>query len=200
MYLPSHCSLSPFWSRKLRSAAKAVAVCCLLAMLIWPVAPGFSEDGVETEYKIKAALVYKLSRFVAWPERHEANVPIFCVAESDPFDAYMEALNGQAGNQRLIQIRHLPDTKDLESCQVVFVSKLADELIQHSIAEGVSGPVLTISDSHGFAKAGGMVEIIRRNQRLGFIVNMQVVKKSGLHIAAPLLQMSTLINEAVKEP
>ena len=170
-------------------------------LLLSPVANVLAEEVSEGEYKLKAALLYKLSRFVVWPAdgKHASNVELFCVQENDPFGKHLEALQEIMPNKRVIKVSYLPnDGAGSKACQLAFTGKSADTSFQHSLEVLVGYSTLTVSDVRGFAKAGGMIEIVRRNKRLGFIINMQAVNQSGLRIAAPLLQMSTLINTEKK--
>ncbi|MCF6183632.1 MAG: YfiR family protein [Bacteroidales bacterium] len=86
----------------------------------------------------------------------------------------------------------------LQTCQVVFISKSTKKTLALYLAQTATKPIFTISDIHGFAKSGGIVEITRRNSRLGFIFNMKSIQQSGLNIAAPLLRMSQRIEEENK--
>ena len=175
--------------------------CLLLGMLIWPATPGYTDRDDNVEFKIEAALLFNLTRFVTWPgaDGKEPNTLLICVAKHDPFVPYLDELHGQMTNHRSIDIRYLVEDADsLQSCQMVFAGKSSREALQRKLPDIASLPVLSISDVHGFAKAGGMIEITRRNNRLGFIFNMKSINKSGLRVAAPLLQMSTLINEENK--
>ncbi len=157
-----------------------------------------------TSNQLKAVLLYKLSRFVTWPAAVEpTSEPLtFCVAQHDDFGAYLDALSMQSFQQGAsIKLTYLPDDMvGINTCHLAFASKSADKSFQQKLATLITHATLTVSDVPGFAKAGGMIEIIRRNHRLGFVINMAAVRQAGLRIAAPLLQMSTLLNLSEKKP
>jgi len=188
------------WRQRLSTVVATMAI--FWAALTYP---SISSHALESddEYAVKAALLYKLSRFVAWPagltaEKGEGEI-LICVVGKNPFAEHLDKLSAQMSKKRIISVQYFTKrTVNLENCQIAFISKSEVGKYEKSLNRIASKPVLTISDMHGFAKAGGTIEIMRRNNRLGFIFNMKSIEKSGLSVAAPLLQMSTLINEKKK--
>jgi len=175
----------------------ATLLCVMVVLLSLPT-QGYTQAS-DDEYAIKAALIFKLSRFVTWPES-EQNSLLICVAGDNPFAEHLNGLRGELSNQRKVDVKYLPhQNQSLKGCQVVFVSKSEMSNFHQRLQTIKESPILTISDIHGFCKTGGSIEITRRNNRLGFTFNMQVLKDSGLKVAAPLLQMSTLINQEKKQ-
>jgi len=173
---------------------------CVFIALLSSATQGYSQTS-DDEYAIKEALIFKLSRFVTWPEsqQNERSTLLICVAGENPFANHLDDLRGEVSNQRRIEVKYLPhQNQSLKGCQIVFVSKSEVDDFEQRLRPISASPVLTISDIHGFAKAGGSIEITRRNNRLGFVFNMQALSDSGLKVAAPLLQMSTLINKEKK--
>jgi len=151
-------------------------------------------DGQLDEHEMKAALVFKLTRFVQWPdETSEKNMGqlTICSFGSDPISPYLDELMGETSHKRVIKILHTDHLKEIRSaCRVLYVSRdqMPDEIYQLK-----NSPVLTISDKLGFAKKGGMIQISRRNERLRFHINHASTVSAGIKISAPLLNMSTII-------
>lgn len=157
-----------------------------------------AESTASTEYQIKAALTFKLIKFVAWPERalqQAGNQIHLCVYGDDPFGQALDKIAERKVHGLPIALnRNIPD-RDAGSCQVIFLNHDSRsknlqlvEALQHE-------PILTISDSASFARNGGMIEIGRSGKRLKFTINSGAAKRAGLQIAAPLLELSTIVGE-----
>ena len=54
-------------------------------------------------------------------------------------------------------------------------------------------PVLTLGETEQFAENGGMIQFTVEGKRIGFKINDSQAKLSKLKIAAPLLQLATIV-------
>ena len=149
-----------------------------------------------TEDELKAALLYKISGFVTWPDDafRDGGKATFtvCGIGEDPLGGALQMLRQRRAADRTIRIRNLADDEiDPGQCQMLFVGRMVTtEKVLASIG---NQPVLTVSDAARFAATGGMIEIYRDQNRFGFRINRNAALASGLQIAAPLLELSTLV-------
>jgi len=168
--------------------------CCLLIFLIIAfIKPVYSEATLE--YKIKAALIFKLSRFIQWPASalKNKNQPFnLCILGQDPFNEAIDALTTRKTQGHPIVI-HRFYIYHKQNCQMLFIST-SERLLYHSVLEKIkTQPILTLSDITNFAKENGMIEINKKGKRFGFSINLKKAKKADLKISATLLQMATII-------
>lgn len=185
-------------SRQGSALVSFVLVAILFGSFSWPAGEGFAAANNQSEYELKVAILYKLSRFVQWPKTEGVKPKriSFCVLKSDPFSDFMAPLQGQYVSKSEIKVRYLAnDGSGLGGCQLVFIGKSLNDAVWPTLKPILTNSILTISDANGFAEKGGMIQITRRNKRLGFVVNMQAINQSGIHLAAPFLQMATLIHK-----
>ncbi len=171
------------------------------ALMVGPAQ--LSAATVADEYELKAALIYKLSKFVEWP--HTANIGQpgnfdICVLGEDSFSSSLEALNSfSIGGQQIRVSSFAPSEAVNDRCKVLFISS-SNPTILSSILESLQGkPTLTLSDTKDFAARGGMIQFTRSNKKIDFRINLASARRSGLTIAAPLLQLAVEIN-SVEEP
>ncbi len=151
------------------------------------------------EYKLKTALLYKLAKFVTWPESGNANAMGefgICVLGRDDFGAALDALSGRRVGEQPIVIHRVGQSEGIrQQCRIVFISRSKRAFV-NDIANALGDrPILTVGDSKGFAKQGGMIEFILANGRIGFRINLGRVEQAGLKIAAPLLGIASIVHE-----
>ncbi len=163
---------------------------CLLASACFGSA---AAADVPNEYRVKAAMIYKLSKFIFWPQDDQSLLRI-CSVGRDVFGSALGALEGKQVRGAAVAVQRPTDIQvAAESCDVIFIS---DDRMQEldTILRALGGlPVLTIGDSEDFAERGGIVELANQNNRIKIIINQTSAKLSGLKISAPLLDLATVI-------
>ena len=80
-----------------------------------------------------------------------------------------------------------------EHCNILFISKSKKAFMASILKNLELQPILTLGDTQDFAQQGGMIQVTREKKRIGFKINLNSVKQSRLRIAAPLLELSTVI-------
>ena len=169
-------------------------VACTVATVVIPWSIVTAESS-QPEYKVKAAIVYKIAKFVSWPTDSFGSqyAPlVLCIAGKDPFGQHIDNLDGQAIRGRPMVVRRVADQDlSVSGCHIVFVSRHSEEAaILRALAHQ---PVLTIGDSSQFANIGGMLGLGIVDDRVSFEINLEAAKKSRLGFSASLLQLATIV-------
>ena len=176
----------------------------LVGMAVLCLVLGFSGIGglnaadADAEYRLKAALMYKMTKFVQWPEVETDDSTagfVLCMLGRDPFGAALDPILQRQVNGKPIVSRMLSGPADAAQCDMAYLS--TDGLARYpgALRQLSSEGVLTVSDQRGFASQGGMVELARRGRRLVFRVNRSVAAQAGIHFAAPFLEIAVLVGE-----
>jgi hypothetical protein len=55
---------------------------------------------------------------------------------------------------------------------------------------------LTVSDIDGFAEAGGAIQFVVQENRVRFVVNLEVATQNRLRVSAKLLALARVINRS----
>ena len=174
---------------------------CTIAVLLAMALPwrSVSAESPLPEYQVKAAIVYKVAKFIGWPSDAfvSSNSPlVFCIAGKDPFGQYIDNLNGELIQGRPLIVRRPKDeAQALRRCHIVFVGDAEDG--QSVIEATADNPVLTIGDTSGFAESGGMLGLSIDNNRVAFEVNLDAAREARLDISASLLQLATIVSSEV---
>jgi len=167
----------------------------LVAMSTLVGMPASYADTPLPEYQVKAAIVYKVAKFVSWPassfDTGEAPLTL-CIAGTDPFGDYINGLEGQIVHGRSLAVRRIEDSEVLTAdCHILFVGE--DSTSVQMLRGSGTRHVLTVGDSPEFAANGGMLGLSIDNNRVRFEVNLDAARESDLTISASLLQLATIV-------
>ena len=146
------------------------------------------------EYDVKAAFLLHFAQFVNWPATafKEANSPlIYCTIGDDPFAGSMDdALRGQTFGSRPIQVQHLKAHDSIGRCHVLFISGSDKKFQMAQLAAAASQPILTVGDTDGFARSGGIVGFLVQDNKVAFEINVGAAGRAQLKIASRLLSLA----------
>jgi len=178
-----------------RACRVAVSWCAALLIATLP-AYAMAEGAVASEYAVKAAIIFKIAKFVSWPEHAFSgrSKPLrVCVQEDDPIAAAMSALNGKPIQGRVFSVQYFNDSPMMsDGCQILFLSN-AHSKQQLALLDVIAGrPILTIGDSHQFTNRGGIIGLEIEHDRVQFAINIAASETAGLNISAQLLQLAKI--------
>ena len=173
-----------------------------LSMSLCMAAPSFAEGEGDKESILKAALLYNFTKFVTWPERSEeegsTDTLVVCVLGGQEIQQAMKSIEGQMVEARSIVVQQILDPENLPWCDVAYFAKTEDAPLEASIDYPRSDkPILTVSDHPGFALAGGVIEIIREDNKLAFDVNLTSARYKSLPLSSRLLSLARNIYDEV---
>jgi hypothetical protein len=144
------------------------------------------------EHDAKAAFVFKLVNFVQWPGAGGDLVVGFIGADATG-DSLQRLAYGKPVNGRRIVVRRMGHDADLKGCQVIFVGA-SEGKNASSVLERLRGSnVLTVGESDGFGRHGGIVNLLLNDGRIRFEVNPHAAERAHLQISSRLLSLATLV-------
>lgn len=158
-------------------------------------------DGSIAEYQLKAAFLYNFAKFVQWPTEASggASAPFtLCVSGDEPFRIMHQYLAGKKVRGQPIAVRAVDSSAGASGCHLLFVSAASVQL-QQALSR-VSGPVLTVGESGDFIHSGGMINLVRSDNRLRFEVSRSVGERAGLKFSSQLLKLATAAGESLGGP
>lgn len=149
-----------------------------------------------SEYALEAAYIFNFIQFTEWPNKKK-NMPVTVLVSGD--DMVRNAMqriavaSNKSGHTRL-RIDPCTDLTCLGRPQVLFIGSDQQAHLQQWLDSSKQLPILTVSDIPGFADKGGMIELIRRGDRLSFRINRKAIADSGLYVSAQLLQLGEIVD------
>ncbi len=168
----------------------AVGICLALA------GKGVAQSAEESN--LKAAFLYNFVTFVEWPENAfpDPESPILIgVLGDDPFRGALDrVVRGERLNQRPLQVRHFSQfSSEARDCHILYVGH-ADQRQAAQVLWRLRGaPVLTVSDTPGFARIGGVVELRVEGGYLRLDINPAAAREADLSVSSKLLRLATIV-------
>ncbi|HSN85930.1 MAG TPA: YfiR family protein, partial [Thermoanaerobaculia bacterium] len=151
---------------------RRTAILALLLALAQLSRPARAQEAYR-EYDVKAAFLYNFVKFVEWPAgafRDDRSPIEICVYGTDPFgDSLDGVVKGETVEGRGLAIRRpaqLAGGAGFEGCHVLFISGSERESARELLAALGSRPVLTVGDTEGFLRAGGMINFVLDDGRV----------------------------------
>lgn len=172
--------------------------------LLWvlgglPVAVG---SEVPADVALRAALIYRFTTLTEFPPPSSTNedsaVRIVVFGQDAVAGPLEKAAEGKKVWGRPLVVSRTASIDGTTNAHVVVLGSApasAAEALLKSLREK---PVLTIGASDNFCAKGGMLNIVRQEQRLGFEVNADAVKRAGtkgLHLNPIVYKLGRTVRE-----
>lgn len=165
----------------------------VLLGLAWPRPAAAQAD----ERAVKAAFVYNFIQFTQWPTTPEEPFTL-CVLGRSPMDEALSRLEGKAVLDGLhLKLQRLANAKaPLTGCHALYLDDSQRAAAEEMLPRLAGLPILTMSDSDGLADRGLVIEIRRRETKLGFEVNLGAARRANLQLSSRLLKMAAYVGGA----
>lgn len=170
-----------------------VLATCVLVGGLWA---GHAASQSATEYDVKAAFLYNFTRFVEWPPdaitRSEAFV--IGILGRDPFgDALDAAVRGKKAFQKEFAIRRFATGREALGSHILFISASEEPRLPLVLRELEGASILTIGETDGFARRGGMIEFRIESNRVRFDINVVAAERAKLKLSSQLLKLARVV-------
>ena len=168
----------------------AIAVCGT------PYAP--AETRPPTEYQVKAVFLYNFAKFVEWPETalSSSMAPLnICILGKNPFDGSLDVIRDKTVRGKSLIVTRNPSIEKLGSCHVLFISASEKNQLSQIIRSLKNVSVLTVGDMEGFTLTGGMINLVMRDNKVAFDINLKSARHAGLRISSQLLRLANTVQE-----
>jgi hypothetical protein len=176
---------------RIRLATAALAATSIAAAAVSPASTAAGQEA--DEYRVKAAIVYNLAKFVDWPPEafSSPTAPLdVCVLGVDPFGPTLDAaFKGHLVAGRTASIRRIGEVEP--GCHVLFVSTSEQKRIGVIVDQLRTRSVLTISEYDGFSRVGGMIELFTDGDRVRFELNVPALEAARLRASARLREIAS---------
>ncbi len=155
------------------------------------------------EYALKAVFMEKFTHFVQWPNT-PVNVFKLCVVGENPFEGALQNLATLTRiNDKPTTFANIDGPDAVPGCTMLFIGNSKQHSLTRILDRLRNSPVLTVSDTPGFARRGVMINFVIKGSKIHFEINPEAAHAAGLKISSRLLKLATitpsLINSENKE-
>lgn len=173
----------------------------LAAILVVALAPVARPQGAKpSEYEVKAAYLYNFGRFVDWPSGspgNDASNFVICVLGQDPFGPALDAtVAGETVAGKAVSVKRVAKPQDATNCRVLFISSYEQARLRQILNALGQTSVLTVSDMPDFASRGGMIQFVRRDNKVRFEVDAAAAERAHLSLSSELLKVAVAVTRS----
>ena len=169
--------------------------CLALLMTGLCVPPGAA---AEAEFLVKAAFLYNFAKFVQWPGEVRGDAFSLCVLGDNPFGGALSSLAGKRVEGREIVVNAVETADAAADCRMVFVAASERDRLGDILPLLEARHVLSVSDMEDFASHGGMIELLKRGNKIRFEVNIASAEAAGLTISSSLLRLAQTVHRKTR--
>ena len=163
----------------------------LLAILVSLAA---AKGAPDREHRVKAVFLFNFAQFVIWPDSAFTGPDdplVVGILGDDPFDTYLDdVVRGEKVNNRLIEVKRYRKVEEAKGCHVLFVSPSEAPRMDEILAALKPTKVLTVGESDGFFRNGGMVNFATESGKIRLKINLEEVQDAGLSVSSKLLRLA----------
>jgi hypothetical protein len=158
---------------------------------IFPTAESAAKN--ETEFKIKAAFLYKFCAYVQWPEhtfpQEDSPIVIAVVDDDNQLAEMLSVVAGRYIVNRPVVIQQIKSSSDLHGVHVLYVSRKSKTTISELITDTKPLPILTVTDAE-VPSTPSIIVFLTINNRIRFEVSLAQSKSAGLKLSSELLSVA----------
>ena len=182
-------------------------VCVSLAFLLFFFCPFASVPVAHDEAlpinDVKAAFIYQSTKFITWPDasfESKKSPFVICVVGDDGIVASIRSIvSGKQIKGRAYEVRHVKSAEEVPKCHVLFRATPKDNSDTACVDRYGGTGILTICDSKGFARSGGILRLYERGHVLKMEINVDVAERAELTISSKLLSLVKVVRDEEKE-
>jgi hypothetical protein len=172
---------------------KYISILSVLALTLTASGQIKPDDGLN----LRAKFVIDMIDEVEWPVENIADTgqkfTISVVGDSAMAARLQELAREAPTDTRRLSVKIASSDADLVVSQMIFIGSEELPVLAQTLKLIREKPILTVSDSKGFAGYGVMVELISNSDKLEFAINKMALKEASLKLSEKLLEKARKI-------
>ncbi len=149
------------------------------------------------EASVKSIVIEKLTHFIDWDKSQDDSEFFKIGYLGNPhFIKDLEELyrKDKFYNKKLVLIEN-PLLEEMNALNAVIIDKDFRGDITGIVKRAQEIPLLTLSNSEKFVEQGVMINLVRKDGKVSFIINYKEIQKSPLHFSYHLLKMGEIYDK-----
>jgi hypothetical protein len=152
----------------------------------------------DREYRVKAAFLFNFTQFVEWPAGalDGTGTPfVIGILGENPFGNYLrEIVAGESVNGHPLTIHQYKNVDEIKLCHILFINPVETSQIREVTTALQGRNILTVSDAASFIQSGGMIRLIKIDNKIRIQVNPVKAKEADLIISSKLLGIADIVS------
>lgn len=165
----------------------------LSGLLLFSVA-SFADGHNERENRLISAFVYKVAKFITWPQIDESSEKTYfnlCVVDNASFSRSLkQAVNSRRIANLEIQVKNVGNELEIKHCHLLYFQGVTEKTVFKFIDKTKNRPILTVANTPNFIEQGGMIAFNKNQNKIALLINNKNAQKEGLIISSHLLRLN----------
>ena len=148
------------------------------------------------ENVIRAAYIERLTRFVEWPQITSRDTGYFKIGvygDAEFYNILKIALIDKSIKSRKVTVIELSDYKEIETCDLCYLSGISYNDIEKIMASANKAGVLILSAGKDYGTKGIHINFYIEEDKLKFEINRKAVSAGNFKISSLLMNNSKII-------
>jgi len=158
--------------------------------------PARAADVSMSESQVKALFLYNFAKYVDWPATafKTPDSPIVIGLYGDAaLQSDLEAIvAGKTVDGHPIVIERIKHAADPGPCHILFI-KTSAALTPEVLQKLKTLPVLTVGESEDFIANGGMINFVKKENKMRLVINLAAAQACNLRISSKLLGVADVV-------
>ncbi len=147
---------------------------------------------------LKGVLFEKIVNFVTWPDLKNSDETkenlIIGVYDESPMYQVLDKLYSDRLIQGMrVKIIKISNLSQVNKCNILYIPKISADKLDNLVEFAKRKPILTLSDSKGYAEKGVHINFYRVENNIRFEINEKAVRESGIKMHYLLLQLAQIV-------
>lgn len=184
------------WSRAAQTRPVLYYYAFAFVFVLLSASLSLAQESRPTESQVEAAYLFNFGKFVTFPSNRGTNSDSFsiCIIGKDPFGESLDStVSGESINGKKVRVQRLVNMQHAESCSILFISSSEESHLPAIVAPAKTLSLLTVSDMDEFAERGGIIQLVRQQDRIRFEVNLATAQESRLTLSSELLKVAVRV-------
>jgi hypothetical protein len=152
------------------------------------------ESSPPTEDQVKALFLFSFAKYVDWPSNafSHADAPIVIGIEGEDLVAenLKQIIEGKKVAGRLLAFKRVTCLRDAQACHVLFISDTEEGRVLESLQSVLNIPIVTVGETEGFLQEGGIINMIKKDNRIRLEINLNAARQAQVTISSKLLAVA----------
>jgi YfiR/HmsC-like len=183
----------------------AARIGLLLAFSLFLGCAAYGQSVSYTESQLKVLFIHNFAKYTVWPQEalsETNNVFTLGIVGNNLPDEALRLIRDKTIKNRDLRIKKfgsvkeaLSQQRELELCQVVFVSASEGNDLSELFKLLKKASVLTIGEADGFLDRGGIINFVVAKNKVNFEINSAAAQRANLKLDTQLLKLAKLVKD-----